>query len=313
MKLFTAVDQVPAGFGPSVVSIGKFDGMHAGHRKVIAELRSVASARGLSAVAVTFDRHPLALLRPELCPVALLSNDQKLELLAESGLDATLMLTFDLARSQQLPEDFVSEVLVGALNSKVVLVGSDFRFGSKGAGDVALLRELGAKHDFEVQLIDDVVAPADGSARRASSTWIRELLNEGKIAEATELLGRAPSIRAMVVGGHQRGRTMGYPTANLSHDVEGFVPADGVYAARIVIDGAKYGAAVSVGNNPTFEGVADKTVEAHVLDQHLDLYDKTVDLEFIEYIRPMNKFPDADALVKQMNADEVRIRSVLGL
>ncbi len=309
MQLFTSVTEVPAGFGPSAVTIGKFDGMHAGHRRIIDELRGVSDERGLTAVAVTFDRNPLSLLRPELCPVPLLSNAQKLELLGASGLDATLMLTFDEAQSAQSPESFVREVLVAALGASVLLVGSDFRFGAKGAGDVALLRELGAELGFEVRLIDDVVS----GERRASSTWIRELLDAGKLAEATALLGRAPSIRAEVVGGVQRGRTMGYPTANLSHDVEGFVPADGVYAAHIVIDGESYGAAVSIGNNPTFEGIADKTVEAHVLDQKLDLYGKVVELQFVEYIRPMNKFPNADALVKQMNADELRIRSILGL
>ena len=160
-----------------------------------------------------------------------------------------------------------------------------------------------------MQRIDDVV---DGE-RRASSTWIRELLDAGEVDEATRLLGRPPSIRAIVVGGHQRGRDLGYPTANLSHDVEGFVPADGVYAARLVIDGQRYGAAVSIGNNPTFEGIADKTVEAHALDQSFDLYGKTVGLEFVQFIRSMKKFPNADALVTQMNADEVQIRSILGL
>jgi riboflavin kinase/FMN adenylyltransferase len=311
MELYRSIAEVPPAFGPSVVSIGKFDGMHAGHRRLIAELRSIAAARSLVATAVTFDRHPLALLRPELCPVALLSNEQKLELLGESGIDATLMLTFDRALSEQDPRDFVEQVLVGALHASVVLVGSDFRFGAKGAGTVALLQELGGKHGFEVQLIDDVVAPAGTSERRASSTWIRELLTSGDIPLATQLLGRAPSIRATVVGGEQRGRELGYPTANLSPEIEGFVPVDGVYAAHILIDGQRYGAAVSIGNNPTFEGVPDRQVEAHVLDQNFDLYGKRVQLEFIAYVRPMQKFPDAGALVTQMRRDEQTIRSIL--
>ena len=309
MLLFESTASMPADFGPSAVSIGKFDGMHAGHRRVIAELRAVAEAEGLQSVAVTFDRNPLSLLRPELCPAPLLSNAQKVELLDESGLDATLMLEFNQERASQAPEDFVREVIVDTLHARVLLVGADFRFGSKGAGDVSLLEELGGQYGFRVQRIDDVV---DGE-RRASSTWIRELLDAGEVDEATRLLGRPPSIRAIVVGGHQRGRDLGYPTANLSHEVEGFVPADGVYAAYLVIDGQRYGAAVSIGNNPTFEGIADKTVEAHALDQSFDLYGKTVGLEFVKFIRSMNKFPNADALVKQMNADEVQIRSILGL
>jgi len=309
MLLFESTASMPADFGPSAVSIGKFDGMHAGHRRIIAELRAVAEAEGLQSVAVTFDRNPLSLLRPELCPAPLLSNAQKVELLDESGLDATLMLEFNQERASQAPEEFVREVLVDTLHARVLLVGADFRFGSKGAGDVSLLEQLGGQYGFRVQRIDDVV---DGE-RRASSTWIRELLDAGEVDEATRLLGRPPSIRAIVVGGHQRGRDLGYPTANLSHDVEGFVPADGVYAARLVIDGQRFGAAVSIGNNPTFEGIADKTVEAHALDQSFDLYGKTVGLEFVQFIRSMKKFPNADALVTQMNADEVQIRSILGL
>ena len=309
MLLFESPETMPEAFGPSAVTIGKFDGMHAGHRRIISDLRAVAEAEGLESVAVTFDRNPLSLLRPEICPAPLLSNAQKIELLDEAGLDATLMLEFNQQRASQAPQDFVREVLVDTLNARVLLVGADFRFGAKGAGDVALLEQLGEQHGFRVQRIDDVTS----GERRASSTWIRELLDAGDVTEATRLLGRPPSIRAAVVGGHQRGRTMGYPTANLSHDVEGFVPADGVYAARLVIDGERYGAAVSIGNNPTFEGVPDKTVEAHALDQSFDLYGKTVSLEFIEYIRPMNKFPDAEALVTQMHADELRIRSILAL
>jgi len=311
MQLFESLSEVPEGFGPSAISIGKFDGVHAGHRRVLAELRAVADDAGLAAVAVTFDRNPLSLIRPELCPDPLVSNQQKLDLLAETGIDATLMLTFDEQLRDLTAEDFATNVLRDALHAQIVFVGSDFRFGAKGAGTVVRLTELGRDLGFEVRLIDSVVAPAGTGERRASSTWVRELLGEGRVAEAAVVLGRAPSIRAEIVGGEQRGREMGYPTANLSHDVEGFVPADGVYAARILIDGVSYGAAVSIGNNPTFEGVPDKTVEAHVLDQSFDLYGKVVELSFIQYIRPMNKFPDVDALVAQMNRDEDQIRAVL--
>ena len=312
MQLFESLSEVPEDFGPSAVSIGKFDGVHAGHRRVLAELRAVAETGALAAVAVTFDRNPLSLIRPEICPDPLVSNRQKLELLAETGIDATLMLTFNEQLRDLSAEDFATRVLRDALHASIVFVGSDFRFGAKGAGTVQRLTELGRDLGFEVRLIDSVVAPAGSGDRRASSTWVRELLGEGRVAEAAVVLGRAPSIRAEIVGGEQRGREMGYPTANLSHDVEGFVPADGVYAARILINGVSYGAAVSIGNNPTFEGVPDKTVEAHVLDHTFDLYGTVVELSFIDYIRPMNKFPDVDALVAQMNRDEDRIREILG-
>lgn len=310
MQTFHSVAEVPADFGPSAVTIGKFDGVHGGHRAVIARLRAEAAARGLVSAIVTFDRHPLALLRPEACPVALVSNDQKLELLAATGIDATLMLTFDRELSSLPAEQFVEAILVGALHVGVVLVGSDFRFGARGLGDVALLEQLGRSNGFEVVVIDDVRPKGE---RRVSSSWIRELLTEGRVAEAGELLGSPPTIRAAIVHGEERGRLLGYPTANLSYEVEGFVPADGVYAAWFTVDGIRYPAAVSIGNNPTFDGVPDKTVEAHLIDQKLDLYDRIAEVSFVEYIRPMQKFSGMEALSQQMGADEDRIRVILGV
>jgi len=315
MQLYTTIADVPETLAPSAVAIGKFDGVHAGHRRVIGELLSVGAERSLSTVAVTFDRHPLALLNPEACPVPLVSNDQKVELLAGTGLDATLMLAFDRDLSEMAPEDFVQRILVDTLGARVVLVGSDFRFGAKGSGTAASLVEFGDQHGFEVRLVDDVrvTAAVEGEQpRRASSTWIRELLGKGLISEAATLLGHLPAIRSIVVPGAQRGRELGYPTANLSPEIEGFVPTDGVYAAWLTVDGQKLGAAVSIGNNPTFEGVPDRQVEAHVLDKKIDLYGKRVELAFVEYIRPMSRFDSADALVTQMGRDEQRIREILG-
>lgn len=310
MLTWFSPSDVPAGFGPSAVTIGKFDGVHAGHRAVIGQLRAVAAERGLVPTVVTFDRHPLSLLRPELCPVALVSPTQKLELLAGAGVEATLTLTFDKAFSEITPEQFIQSVLVDALNAAVVLVGSDFRFGAKGAGDVALLQRVGESAGFEVIVIDDV---APGGVRRASSTWVRELLAEGRVDEAADLLGTLPTIRSIVVHGEQRGRLLGYPTANLSPDVEGYIPADGVYAAWLTVDGERYPAAVSIGNNPTFEGVPEKQVEAHAIDQKLDLYDRQVEVSFVKYIRGMRKFSGMEALADQMGADEQQIRAILGV
>ena len=310
MLTFTSLAEVPSGFGPSAVTIGKFDGVHAGHRAVIKRLRDEAHARGLASVVVTFDRNPLSVLAPEKCPPALLSNAQKLELIAGTGVDASLMLTFDEHLAALSPEDFAKTILVDALHAKAVLVGADFRFGAKGSGTVAILQQFGEQFGFDVVVVKDV-AP-DGQ-RRASSTWIRELLSQGRVVEAADLLGGLPSVRAVVVPGEQRGRTLGYPTANLSRDVEGFVPADGVYAAWLTVDGTKYPAAVSIGNNPTFEGVPDQQIEAHVLDETLDLYGRTVEVSFVEYIRGMRKFPDTAALASQMMVDELWIRDLLGV
>lgn len=310
MLTFHSPAEVPAGFGPSAVTIGKFDGVHVGHRAVISRLLERAREQHLAAAVVTFDRNPLSLLRPELCPDALVSNAQKLENLAATGIDATLMLTFDRALSEQAPEQFVREVLVDALHARVVLVGHDFRFGARGAGDFALLERLGAQLGFSVEMISDITP--DG-ARRVSSTWIRDLLGEGRVREATELLGAPPAIRSIVVHGEQRGRTLGFPTANLAQEIEGYVPADGVYAAWMTVDGIRYPAAVSIGNNPTFAGVLNRQVEAHAIDAQLDIYGEPIEVAFVEYIRGMRKFDGPDALAAQMAADETRIREILGV
>ncbi|HQG68858.1 MAG TPA: bifunctional riboflavin kinase/FAD synthetase [Rhodoglobus sp.] len=310
MRIFTSLSDVPADFGPSVVTIGKFDGVHEGHRAMVHRLRTTAAARGLASVVVTFDRNPLSLLRPEVCPEPLVSTEQKLDLLAATDPDATLVLTFDRSLAEETPEEFVRTVLVEPLRAAVVLVGADFRFGAKGAGSVETLIELGATHGFEVLVVDDVTA-VDG--RRVSSSWIRELLSEGRVAEAARLLGAPHTIRGTVVHGHQRGRQLGYPTANLSREVDGFVPADGVYAAWLTARDIRYPAAVSIGNNPTFEGIVGRQIEAHAIDAAFDIYDEVVDVSFVEYIRGMRKFPGPDELAVQMGADEDQIRTILGV
>lgn len=308
MRTFEGVAEVPAGFGPSAVTIGKFDGVHQGHRAVIAKLREVAEADGLRSVVVTFDRNPLALLAPDRCPEALMSVRQKLGLLATTGLDAALVLPFDRALASQPPEEFVRRVLVDALGARSVLVGSDFRFGARGAGDVALLEQLGRELGFSVVIIDDVRPEGE---RRVSSTWVRELLAEGDVRHAAALLGHAPTVSGIVVHGAARGRELGYPTANLSPDSEGLIPADGVYAGWLTDAGTRYPAAISVGNNPTFEGVPRKQVEAYVLDRELDLYDRMVEVEFVDRIRGMVAFDSIDDLIVRMGEDVEVARGIL--
>jgi len=308
MRVFESLADVPDDFPASAVTVGKFDGVHTGHRAVIAELERAASEQNLASVVVTFDRNPLEILAPERCPAALVSVAQKLDLLAETGLDATLVLTFDRALSQRTPEQFVREILVDALHARVVLAGSDFRFGAKGAGNIDTLRTLGAEHGFTVQLIDDV-RPEGGD--RVSSTWIRKLLADGDIAHAARLLGHLPSVRGQVVHGAKRGRELGFPTANLSPQSQGLIPADGVYAGWLETDGERYPAAISVGNNPTFEGVPSKQVEAYVLDRELDLYDRVVDVSFVARIRGMVAFDGIDTLIAQMHDDVDRARDLL--
>lgn len=312
MIVFRDPAEVPAEFGPSVVAIGKFDGVHAGHRAILERARVDAAGTGAMLVAVTFDRNPLRTLRPQICPDDVVGLHQKLRLLEETGIDAVLVLCFDEHMAQQPAEDFVRDVLVGALHAQTVLVGRDFRFGHRGAGSPALLQDMSADLGYRVDIVDDVRAVT--SERRVSSTWVRELLAAGDVATATKLLGRPHAVWGAVVHGLRRGRELGYPTANLSADLEGFVPADGVYAGWLVDEGSpdglhpgiRYPAAVSVGTNPTFDDVPHRVVEAYVLDEtDLDLYDHHVEVQFVQRVRGMVRFDDTAGLVAQM-ADDVR-------
>jgi len=308
MKTYYSLDEVPAGLGPSAVTIGKFDGVHAGHAAVIDELNDVARARGLTSIVITFDRHPLAQLDPSARPDALVSNAQRLELLEGTGVDVTLFLPFDAALSSMPPREFVETVLKKVCGTAVVMVGDDFRFGAKGAGTIDTLRELGAELGFDVDLIPEV---KPGLARKVSSTWVRELLASGDVERASELLGRSPSVRGTVVHGAARGRELGFPTANLSTESEGLIPADGVYAGWLIDAGVRYPAAISVGSNPTFTGVPPKQVEAYVIDEELDLYDHVVEIVFVARIRGQVKFTGIDPLIAQMNDDVDAARTLL--
>lgn len=308
MKIFRDTSEIPSDFGPSAVTIGKFDGVHAGHRTIIRRLISLAEERDLASVVVTFDRNPLAVVAPQACPEPVMSLEQRLDKLAETGLDACLVLTFDAERSAQTAESFCADLLADALNAQSILVGDDFRFGHKGRGDARLLREKGADLGFEVVNIDDV-APLDG--RRASSTWVRELLAAGDVENAAVLLGRPHSVRGEVVHGAKRGRELGFPTANLEEGAQGFIPADGVYAGRVRVDDQWHPAAVSVGNNPTFDGVPHKQVEAYLLDMDVDLYGAVVDVEFVARIRGMVAFSGIQPLIAQMGEDVAAARKLL--
>lgn len=314
MIVFRSPEDVPSDFGPSAVAIGKFDGVHAGHRVVIERLEKAAAATGSRAVAVTFDRNPLAVIRPDRCPENVVTVERKLELLGELGLDATLVLTFDEQLAARSAEDFVVDILVGALQVSTVLVGQDFRFGNRGAGTPELLREMGPLYGFSVEVVDDVYLP--GSERRVSSSWIRELLMEGDVVSAATVLGRYPDVRGEVVHGLKRGRELGFPTANLSTIVDAFVPADGVYAGWLVDHdtGIRHPSAISVGTNPTFDDVLVRQVEAHVLGETgLDLYGHDVTVEFVDRLRGMVAFEGIDKLMAQMGADVTDAARALGL
>lgn len=295
--------------GPTAVTIGKFDGIHRGHQALISALHSAAAEHNLKTVLVTFDRHPDALLNPVNLKLPLIGPHQKAALVSDAGLDALLTLTFDDLLSQQSAQDFVQETLVDGLHAKIVIVGEDFRFGAGGAGDVALLHALGQQLGFEVR----VIPSATEAGLKVSTSTIRELLDLGDVAKAGSLLGRVHTTVGIIEHGLKIGRTIGFPTANMSREAEGYLPLDGVYAGWLVADGVRYPAAHSVGINETFQAVP-RLVESHVLDRKdLDLYDKNVTLEYVDFVRPSAKFDGVDALIAEINRDLDKIRNILGL
>jgi riboflavin kinase / FMN adenylyltransferase len=287
----------------TAVTIGAYDGVHLGHRALLADLVARAGAAGLSPVVVTFDRHPASVVRPESAPPLLTDLDQKLELLAECGIERTLVVPFDRARADESAEDFVREVLVETLDAKLVVVGEDFHFGNRRRGNVALLRELGQEHGFEVvgvRLTGEDLAPV-------SSTRIRSLVAAGDVVGAASLLGRPHEVRGPVVHGDGRGASeLGFPTANLEVSTDIALPADGIYAGYYRRpDGTGYLAAISVGRRPTFYDPASASVlvEAYLLHFEGDLYGELGRVSFVRRLRDERQFDSVDALIAQMHDD----------
>jgi riboflavin kinase/FMN adenylyltransferase len=314
VRIWRSPDDVPSDLGRTVVVIGNFDGVHLGHRHLIRRARELADVDGLHVVAVTFDPHPIAVLRPEHAPQALTDIDRRSRLLAEAGVDDVLVVAFTRAIAAWSPQEFVDRVIVDGLHASVVVVGGNFRFGARAAGDVAMLTEAGLSRDFRVEGV-----ALDGGPQVWSSTYVRTCLAGGDVEGASEALGRPHAIVGPVVRGDERGRELGYPTANvLSGGLA--APADGVYAGWLTVleaatgrpDGEPMPAAISVGTNPTFDGARDRRVEAYVLDRtDLDLYDEVVEVSFVARIRGMVKFDGVDELVETMAQDVVRTRELL--
>ena len=300
------LDSLPGDGKRRAVSIGKFDGVHRGHRQVIDQLLSMAGKA--EPTVVTFDRHPHATLKPGSEPDPILSDSQKIELLAAAGISRVVVLPFDEELSALSHEDFSRIVLGEGLSTSVVLVGADFRYGHGGEGTIESLRQEGDHWGFRVEVVADV---CEAEGERVSSTMIRRLLGEGRVATVRDLLSRYHSVRGEVGHGFERGRVLGYPTANLRGNIEGLLPADGVYATRVTHRGSTYNAATSIGVNPTFGDVSERTLESLLLDVTLDLYGDTVTIEFVDFIRGMQKFPNPEALAEQMARDEEVIRDIL--
>jgi riboflavin kinase / FMN adenylyltransferase len=317
MRVWHGLDEVSPEFGPTVVTIGNFDGVHRGHQEVLAQAKARATALGgLPVVALTFDPHPVSVLRPDRAPAMLSSAEERAELLTRYGADAVLILPFDKEVSSWPPEEFIDRVLVGTLHAKAIVVGENFRFGHKAAGHVDTLVAAGAQAGFVVEGLS-----LAGDAQPWSSTYIRERIAEGDVEAAAEALGRPLRVTGVVVEGDKRGRELGYPTANIPAEPGAAVPLDGVYAGLLTVLEPAPGApaydeplpaAISVGSNPTFDGV-DRRVESYVLDRDdLELYGARIAVDFVARLRGSQiRFDTIDELLVQMKADVDRARRIL--
>lgn len=309
MQRWRGLDAVPTGWGRSVVTVGVFDGVHRGHQQLISQAVARGRERALPTVLVTFDPHPAELVRPGSHPARLTSLRRRADLVAELGVDAFCVLPFTPELSRMPPAEFVHEVLVDRLHAADVMVGDNFRFGHKAAGDVAQLTRLGQRFGFGVhgvELIRD-----DGIT--FSSTYIRACIDAGDVAAAAAALGRPHRVDGVVVHGDQRGRGLGFPTANVAPPPHTALPADGVYAGRFVIGEPtprRLPAAISVGTNPTFSG-RQRTVEAYVLDVDEDFYGHEVGVEFVARVRGMERFTRVEDLVERMRGDVEQVRELL--
>lgn len=314
MLVYSSLDQIPADAfaGGTAIAIGKFDGVHRGHRALLSGIAEVAGQRGLDPLVFTFENNPLSFLRPEACPPQIMSRGQRLDALEAEGVTTCVMLPFDADLAAVPAEEFVERVLVELLHVRHLCVGADFRFGHRGAGDVRLLAAMGERLGFAVDVIDNV---EDEELGRVSSSRVREAILQGDVETAARMMDRPVAVRGTVVRGDARGRDLGFPTANLGAgeggEVEGLVPADGVYAGWAVVRGVRYQAAISVGVNLTFEPEGAPRVEAYLLDFEGDLYGERIEILFAERLRGMVAFPGVGALVERMHEDVRLTRGVL--
>jgi riboflavin kinase/FMN adenylyltransferase len=295
-----------------VVTIGAYDGVHLGHKAIIDHVRRLAAERNARSAVVTFDRHPATVVRPESAPRLLTDPEQRLELLSATGVDATVVVHFDEHQSHEEPEEFVERVLVGGLAITAIVVGDDFHFGHNRRGNVESLRELGHRFDFDVLPIELVVR-SDEVEEPVTSTAIRRALAGGDVDVAGRLLGRPFEARGIVVRGDQRGRLLGFPTANVEVPNQICLPADGVYAGWYVRpNGDRHQCAINLGRRPTFYEHADHSLlEAHLLDFDGDLYGERAHVQFVQFLRSERKFDGIDALIAQLKTDVDHARTAL--
>ncbi|MDX1394780.1 MAG: bifunctional riboflavin kinase/FAD synthetase [Gemmatimonadota bacterium] len=300
-----AASGLPPTVAGTVVTVGTFDGVHLGHRAILEEIGRRARARRLRSVLLTFDRHPLTVVRPDDAPRLLTTPNEKKEILAQYGLDYVAFVSFTVAFSRYTPAEFVEEVLVRRLRAHELVIGHDHGFGRGRSGDVAVLEELGRRHGFDV----DVVSGIEAGGGLVSSTRIRAALAAGRVEEAAQALGRPYSLRGTVVHGMGRGRTLGFPTANISSPPpDKLLPAEGIYAVRASVGSGLHPGLLHLGPRPTFAG-SPPAIELYLLDFARDIYGERVVVEFLKLLRDVRPFGSAAELVEQMKEDrEVAVR-----
>ncbi|MFI6867003.1 bifunctional riboflavin kinase/FAD synthetase [Nocardia sp. NPDC050406] len=309
MQRWRSLDEMPAEWGRCVLTIGVFDGVHRGHAQLISRAVKSAAARGVPSVLMTFDPHPMEVVRPGSHPAQLSTLDRRADLVAELGIDVFCVMPFTQEFMKLTPERYVQELLVDKLHVAEVVVGDNFTFGKQAAGTVDTMRELGGQYGFEV----DGVTLLGEHAVTFSSTYIRSCVAAGDMSAAAEALGRPHRVEGVVVHGDGRGKGLGFPTANVAPPMHAAIPADGVYAGWFTVlgeDSPRRMAAISVGTNPTFDG-RNRTVEPHILDFDGDLYGKHVAVDFIEQLRGMRKFESIDELVEAIGRDVKQAREIL--
>jgi riboflavin kinase / FMN adenylyltransferase len=303
MQIVRGLESSRPDAGPSAVALGAFDGIHLGHRAILGTAVALARQGKIRALACTFDRHPMEVLQPDRAPMPITTLEERLELIAGTGIDTTVVIPFTPAVASVEAKAFVQDVLIGTLEAREIVVGFNHRFGRGARGDAQLLESLAAPLRFRAHIVPAFLV--DGVA--VSSSEIRAALQRGDLPNAERLLGRPYSIRGEVVRGAGRGRTLGFPTANVKTERPLGLPV-GVYVCRLLAGGRQHQAVVNVGYRPTF-GETDLSVEAHVLDFAGDLYDQTVTLTFLRRLREERKFPSIDALKEQIALDVAAARA----
>lgn len=292
----------------SFVTIGTFDGLHLGHKRIIEKLKEKAALTGGRSVVITFDPHPRTLFQSA-DPVKLLTSlDEKIELFGKTGIDVLWIIKFTREFASLTSEEFVKTHLVEKLGVKEIIIGHDHRFGKGRDGDEAKLKEIGAKYGFSVTPVEAV----EVNGQTASSSKIRKALTEGELVLANAFLGRNYSLRGEVVVGEKRGRTLGFPTANVGDIAPGkLIPANGVYAVKVIIEGKEYYGVINIGRRPTFNTNDEIIPEVHILDFNSDVYGKKIEVVFVERLRGEIKFSSKEELIKQINEDKNKSLKIL--